>query len=119
MDTANQIKAPFVSQDIRYLQPQLNISVICHSIQGQNTGLLVILFLRQLHPQPNHALLGQGTEGRQPLAQHMDPPSRSQGQPDHSSECPDAIIPSLKTLRGNPVISEAVKNLVASYKGTF
>ena len=46
----------------------------------------------------------------------MDPLPRPQGQPDHSSEHRDAVIPSLQALRGNPGISEAVNSLLASYK---
>ena len=41
----------------------------------------------------------------------------TQGQPDHSSECHDADIPSLQALRGNPGISEVVNSLLASYEG--
>ena len=47
----------------------------------------------------------------------MDPLSRPQGKPDYSSEHCDSVIPSLQTLRGNPGISEAVNNLLASYEG--
>ena len=47
----------------------------------------------------------------------MDSLPQLQGQPDHTSERRDTLMPSLQVLRGNPGISESVNILLASYEG--
>ena len=58
---------------------------------------------------------GQAVGGQQPHPQYGD--SLRHGQPDHSSDRRDAVIPSLQVLRSNPGTAESVNNLLSSSEG--
>ena len=78
---------------------------------------------RQQYPQPATVAGPHHGQG-QPTRQHQS----SQGMEhmtytrDNAGQLPDrhdAVIPSIQNLRGNPGISEAVNNLLASYEGNL
>ena len=113
------------------VSPQAGSPGIHRSGAGQIRGILASDATRQHYTQHSASngaatfqpdirvtqpLQGQAVGGQQSHPQYMGSLLQPHGQPDHSSDRSDAVIPGLQVLRSNPGIAESVNNLLASYE---